>query len=131
MVRDAFVNRIILLLTAPPPLLEVIGLPETVTEATRTTNYVNADLPASPLAAMAELVADPFWHFRSWDKENGNLGLYLRDFNERFPFLACHMEDWQVPGTKAFKEFQGDQDVFDGLLLSPSKPHQGGNNDAK
>lgn len=131
MVRDAFVNRIILLLTATPRLLSAIGLPETVTESIRSTNYINADLPASPLAAMQELISDPFWYFRSWDKENGNRGIYLRELDEIFTFLSCYMEDYRVPGTKAFTEFQDDQDVFDGLLLSPIRAHQGGHKDAK
>lgn len=111
MVRDAFINRLIFLLTAPTEILTLVDLPGTISEAMESTNYVNASLPTSPLAAIQEIVADPFFHFRAWLDEPGLDGIYLRHLSDKLPYLACYMEDVNVPGTKEFLALKGDMDL--------------------
>lgn len=101
MVRDAFINQIILLLTASPQLLALAEIPR---------SGPGGDLSTSPLSAMTELVGDPFFHYRQWA---GDAGIYLEVFDWHFPFLACYLEDSRVPGTAAHK---AEKDMFDNLV---------------
>lgn len=98
LVRDAFLNRLFVLLVPKPQFLKALGFSERVTKATQ---YGAADAATSPLECIAETMADPFYYFRNECLLLEGCGLYRMDLSGRYVGLSCYLPDEQVPGTSA------------------------------
>lgn len=101
LVRDAFLNRLVALLRSSDKLLIALGLPTRVTWNRRDGTE---DASTSPLRAIEETLADPFYYLRSACQARYGCGLYLLDFPPELASLTCYMDDEQVPGTRAFSQ---------------------------
>ena len=99
-VRDAFANRLMLMLISPDSLLRLLGLP------VETTDYSLRSpepMPTSPLASILAAIGDPFYYFRSALMGTGE-SIYRLRLPERFESLACYLEDAYVPETEAWHQ---------------------------
>lgn len=106
MVRDAFINRLIMLLRSSGPLLSYLDLPQTITE--RDFGACVEPMPTSPLNAMEAVHADPLFYLRIACKERHQTGLYLVDLSPTYAGFSCYIEDSSVPGTPAYEQVQKD-----------------------
>lgn len=104
MVRDAFMNRLIMLLRSSGLLLGYLELPEFIT-GSNFDSYVEP-MPTSPMKAMEAVHADPLFYLRVACEERFKTGLYLLDLPPKLAGFTCYMEESSVPGTIAYEEMQ-------------------------
>lgn len=102
LVRDAFINRLIMWLRSQDTLLTSLEIP-LYTNSLRGSQSMSV----SPLKAMEEARDDPFYYIRA-SLENTGEGLYTLDLtNILKPAMAigmsCYLDDEKVPGTKSYK----------------------------
>ena len=128
--REAFLNRVILLLVAKPEFVDaaLFNLDHETAHEIRTEIKhdfsLNLELANgfAPLPMIAEILADPFWGYREMtakvSKDAGErYTLYGMCFaRESLTGLNCHVPDHKVPGTKAYIDLQRlDAELFAGL----------------
>jgi hypothetical protein len=99
-VRDAFANRLMLMLISTDSLLKRLELP---TETTAPSLRNAEPMPTSPLASIFSALGDPFFYFRTCLEESGE-SLYRLDLPAPFQALVCCLDDAYVPGTKAYQQ---------------------------
>ena len=95
-VRDAFINRLIVFIRGTDALLNHIGI------ADRLDNHQFRGfegLPTSPLKAMEEVQADPLYYIREQLLLDGGEGVYLIALNTKHYWTDCYLPDRLVPGT--------------------------------
>ena len=97
LVRDAFINRLILLLRSSDAFLEKSELPLRIN--TNAYKSMVWDLPTSPLKAVEEVMADPLYYLRIASEENDGQGLYERLLPHNMFGFCCYVEDIYIPGT--------------------------------
>ena len=102
MVRDAFINRLILFLRSREWLLEILELPK-LAAYSEFGGWVEP-MPTSPLSAMEAVYADPMFYLRVAAEERYETGLHLLNLPMKFVGFCCYLTDDQVPGTKAYEE---------------------------
>lgn len=109
MVRDAFINRLMLLLTLRDKQLEVMlklhGLRNYAT-------HNDEPLPLSPAECLREVSNDPLYYVRSAVDYEKEKGLYLTELEEsKFSSgMTCYLNDSNVPGTEAYKTAQAESE---------------------
>lgn len=117
-VRDAFFNRLILLLRSSTTLLTYLDLPAFITGSEFETVHVYP-MPTSPLQTMAAVQNDPLYYLREGVEERLKTGLYLIDLSPEFVGFTCYMEDTEIPGTEAYAQSQIEAEaMLDELLIS-------------
>jgi hypothetical protein len=94
--RDAFLNRLIVLLRSTDFMLHELGLPKLVRQVGRGA----VDMPTSPMSALKETLFDPLHYLRIACMQQYGCGLYL--LGMPWPGFACYLPDDEVPGTDAF-----------------------------
>jgi len=115
MVRDAFMNRLIMLLRSSAQLLNYLELPEFITDSAFD-SYVEP-MPTSPMKAIEAVHSDPLFYLRVACEERNKTGLYLMDLPVKLAGFACYLDDSQVPGTEAYAQSQRDtQAMLDELM---------------
>lgn len=115
MVRDAFMNRLIMLLRSSGPLLSYLQLPEFIT-GSNFDSYVEP-MPTSPMRAMEEVHADPLFYIRAACEDRFKTGLYLLDLPTKLAGFTCYIEDSSVPGSASNDQMQKDvQAMLDELI---------------
>lgn len=115
MVRDAFINRLIMFLRSSGPLLSHLDLPEFIT-GSEFYSYVDP-MPTSPMKAIEAVHSDPLFYLRVACEERHKTGLYLIDLPPKLAGFACYLDDSQVPGTEAYAQSQRDtQAMLDELM---------------
>lgn len=97
LVRDAFLNRLIMFLLSRDHLLSYLGLPIEIEH--HEFESCLESLPASPLGAIQSIIGNPFFYLRVASYERFSAGLYLLELPEKFIGLACYLEDKQIPGS--------------------------------
>ncbi len=110
LVRDAFINRLIMLLRSSSPLLKHFDLPEFIT-GSAFESYVEP-MPTSPLQAIESVNSDPLFYLRVACAERHNTGLYLIELPLKLAGFACYLDDIEVPGTEAYAESQLNTDIL-------------------
>ncbi|MBK6630053.1 MAG: hypothetical protein IPG33_02880 [Betaproteobacteria bacterium] len=114
LVRDAFINRLLLLLRSSPKLLDYLDLPEFVTDSSFTS--IVQPMPTGPLQAIKEVNSDPLFYLRIASRERHKTGLYLLSLPPKLTGFACFIDDQRVPKTNANVEWQSDiNTAFDEL----------------
>lgn len=98
-VRDAFVNRLIMMLRSSPQLLQWLDLPEFITGSAYSGGV--EPMPTSPMRALESIHSDPFYYLREACEERHGTGLYLIDLPAKLAGFACVLDDSMIPGTKA------------------------------
>ncbi len=115
MVRDAFINRLIMLLRSSSALLSHLELPDFIT-GSEFDSYVEP-MPTSPMKAMEAVHADPLYYLRVSCLERHDSGLYLLDLPQKLAGFTCYMDESVVPGTKAYEQTQREaQAMLDELI---------------
>jgi len=110
LVRDAFLNRLIVLLRSSDMFLKALDLPTRIQWNRRDGTE---DMPMSPLRTIEETLWDPFYYLRAACQTSHGCGLHLLQFPQQLVALSCYLDDEQVPGTQAYRE----RDEEDRLLL--------------
>jgi hypothetical protein len=105
MVRDAFLNRLFLLLESSDWLLAHLDLPDYVTGSNYETT-IPQPIATSPLAAIEMVYMDPLNYLRLAAEERYACGLYLLELPPKYAGFSCHLDDSDVPGTKEYVEAQ-------------------------
>lgn len=101
LVRDAFLNRLIVLLRSSDMFLKALDLPTRIEWNRRDGTE---DMPMSPLRAIEETLWDPFHYLRAACQTRHGCGLHLLQFPQQLVALSCYLDDEQVPGTQAYRE---------------------------
>ena len=126
LVRDAFANRLFMYMLSSDRLLKWLEIPLDVRGIISESNYVNAEMPTSPLQAVEFIFSDPFFYLRLAAEQWLDSGLYLLELPDNFVGLTCYMEDKHVPGTVEHEEYQEKlaimwDEMELGFLNSPAK----------
>ena len=119
LVRDAFANRLFLYLLSSDLLLQWLEIPLDVSGIKAKSEYINGEIPTSPLRAVDYIFSTPFFYLRLAAQEMHDSGLYLLDLPDKFVGYTCYMEDMYVPDTPEYKKHQEELAVmWDELELS-------------
>jgi hypothetical protein len=102
LVRDAFMNALVLFLRSSDKLLDWLDLPRVVNGSTFSS--VGDPFPTSPLQAIESVYADPLFYIRLAVEERMECGLYELALPHALHGFSCYLPDILVPGTKAHKE---------------------------
>lgn len=108
MVRDAFINRLIMFLRSSDVFLNFLELPKVVVSS-EFKSFVEA-MPTSPLGAIQAVHADPLYYVRVAIEERHETGLYTVPMPPTLTGFSCHLEDAYVPGTESYAEAQREFD---------------------
>lgn len=103
-VRDAFINRLIIFLRSNSKVLKALKLPEGVDQSEF--NESIEAMPTSPLRAMEAAQQDPLGYLRLACEERHNSGLYLLRMSPSMDGVACYLDDTEVPGSEAAMEME-------------------------
>jgi len=114
LVRDAFLNRLIVLLRSSDKFLVAMGLPRRVKW---NRHDGTQGMATSPLCAIEETISDPFYYLRAACEAQYECGLNLVEFPVELIGLYCYLPDDQVPGTNAYLRREKDEDDLRTLLL--------------
>jgi hypothetical protein len=101
MVRDAFVNRLILLLAANEPLIAYLNLPDFLHEEAYQ-RLIPRPIRTSPLPAIASILEDPLYYLRLAAEERLESGLYRMELPDVYDGFSCYLPDENVPGTAEY-----------------------------
>lgn len=99
LVRDAFLCRLIVFLRGSDWLLNYLEVPLSV----RVGGGLEA-MPSSPMKALEAVRDDPLYYVRVHVRDNWKCGIYAVRLPDSLDWSACHLEDSEVRGTKAFKK---------------------------
>lgn len=102
-VRDAFINRLVMFLRSSDVVLSFFNLPKVI-NGSEFDDWYEA-MPTSPIKAIETVFDDPLHYLRLASEERYDRGLYLLDLPERFAGFTCFMHDALVPGTQDYEEF--------------------------
>lgn len=116
LVRDAFMNRLIMLLRSSAQLLSYLELPDFIT-GSAFDSYVEP-MPTSPMKAIEAVHSDPLFYLRVACEERHKTGLYLIDLPVKLAGFTCYLDDSQVPGTDAYAQSQRDTQAMLNELMS-------------
>ena len=101
-VRDAFLNRLIMFLRSSDSLMDYLELPKLITAK----DFRGTEpMPTSPLLAWQTIQSAPFFYIRTAIQEMG-FGLYNRDLPPKLHAFECYLSDKYVPGTDEYKQEQ-------------------------
>lgn len=115
-VRDAFVNRLLLLVIARNSFLDYVDLPANLDPAIFE-RYEISDIATTPFGAIEQIYNDPFYYLRIAAKTQHDMGLYmLAAEDEKLHGLACYLPDLYVPGTADYLNAQEEASRLLGLL---------------
>lgn len=125
LVRDAFLCRLIVFLRGSDSLLKHLEIPLQISQGRLT--YGLESMPTSPLKAMEAVRDDPFYYIRCHVLELWKCGIYNVSLPRKLDWMACYLEDKDVPNTSAYKKDQREMaEVFDllegkALAASPAR----------
>lgn len=127
LVRDALINRLIVLMRGRPGLLRALELPETMPWL----HDSGSALHVGPLPNLLEVLSDPLYNLRAECQRVHGCGIHALEMPPELVGLNLYLEDWVVPGTAANTYRQAVLDDDAGLLdvaesftngLSPIRP---------
>ncbi|NDU80278.1 MAG: hypothetical protein G3I11_02860 [Ferrovum sp.] len=110
MVRDAFINRLILFLRSKDALLNYLELPARVDS--KEFHAGMEQFPTSPLGALEAVQGDPFFYLRTACEERHGMGLYLIDLPKKLAGFSCFLLDSEVPGTLEFEKQEKNNELL-------------------
>ncbi|MCV0441275.1 MAG: hypothetical protein K5880_21995 [Hydrogenophaga sp.] len=97
LVRDALVNRLIVLMRGRRGLLRALDLPDAV----RWSSDYGSTLHVGPLPNLLEVLSDPLYNLRVECQRVHGCGLHALDLPPELVGLSLYLEDEDVPGTDA------------------------------
>ncbi|HRH14977.1 MAG TPA: hypothetical protein PK225_11565 [Azonexus sp.] len=100
-VRDTFINRLIMFLRGSDRLLKIIEMPTSLDSH----RYRELEgLPTSPMKVMEYVRDDPLYYIRTRLELDDDEGIYLKWLGPENHWTACYLPDRLVPGTDEFLE---------------------------
>ena len=112
MVRDAFINRLIIFLNASENLLEQLELPINPNKMDES-DYIVDSMSTAPISNINYFVSDPFLFLRPDIEEFHNERFYLYVLPKQMLGMYCYIDDTYVPGTEAYlKKTKKDSKLF-------------------
>lgn len=97
-VRDAFMNRLIMFLRSSDRNLAYLDLPTHIT-GSHFENYVEP-MPTSPIEAMKVVAADPLYYVRTAIEERFGCGIYTLELSDKLDGFTCYLPDDLMPGPE-------------------------------
>jgi hypothetical protein len=111
LVRDAFFNRLIVLLRSSDKFLDQLELPKYEDGSVGKEYGKTIAKPVSPLSALGDIFEDPLWYLHMAAQEIHETSLYLLPFfSSKLDGFACWINDEMVPGTRANRHQQRELD---------------------
>lgn len=95
--RDAFLNRLIVLLRGSDDLLELLSLPTQVQDIAAGVD----DMPTSPMKTLEVAMWDPLYYIRAACEKRHGCGLYRLDWPSNWDAFSCYLADEQIPNSPA------------------------------
>lgn len=114
LVRDAFLNRLIMLLRSSDALLEALDLPKRINGFSHTGTQ---DMPTSPMKAIEEIQWDPLYYLRNACMKKHDCGLYDLPLPEHLDAFSCFLPDEEVPRTLAHAQRLQEEEEWAALLI--------------
>jgi len=111
MVRDAFLNRLIMFLRSSDELLSTLDLPKLILRSEFKSIY--EDMPTSPMGTLNSVFSDPLYYLRLAIEERYETGIYQLELPENLLPFSCYLPDSSVPETP---EYEADLEESDRLL---------------
>lgn len=102
LVRDAFLNYLLLCLRSSDKFLTYFELP--LDTSSSRFDAIIFPLPISPLSAIGEVMRDPFYYLRQAVAERHETGLYTMKLPKGYHGFSCYLADVEVPGSTANRE---------------------------
>lgn len=93
-VRDAFINRVILLLIGNDSVLDFFDLPHFINGNTYNSAVPNA-VPTAPFKALSLFQKDPLYYIRLACDDSKGVGLYLLEI-PMLPAFSCWIDDSEI-----------------------------------
>jgi hypothetical protein len=116
LVRDAFMNYLLMCLRCTPKFLKYFELPSHYTSSHFQASMEPPDV--SPMAVIRGAMSDPFYYLREAVMERHETGLYTLELPEQFHGFSCYLPDESVPGSEANKKLvQEVEQLLAGLEL--------------
>lgn len=100
-VRDSFINRLILLLLPPETILQYLGIP---TQTTDDIYFGYDDISTIPLKGINTILTDPLFYLRTAIEYTSDEGIYSLSLPKNLVGMSCYLENKEIPGTKEFLE---------------------------
>ena len=113
MVRDAFINRLILFLNASETFLERRGIATQINDRSLSNTE---SISTSPLQGIMSIVHDPFFYLRTDLEENHEERLYTFELPKELVAMSCYINDANVPGTDNYIKQQGEEVEFSKIM---------------
>ncbi len=103
MVRDAFINRIILFLSASDDVLKFLDLPQRLNEVPNNFAF-DMDINTSILSGFKSMMDDPFLYLRHSIKLQFDIEIYRHVLPEQLHGMSCYLDNSCIPHTREYKE---------------------------
>ena len=114
LVRDAFINRLVLFLLSPGEFLERIEVPAVLNHSSMRDL---GSLPTSPLGAIKKTLLDPLYFIRNYLEDEDLDPIYRVILAGPVQAFSCYWPDELVPGTTAEKKSKQELDKIIGSLF--------------
>ncbi|MFH1987421.1 MAG: hypothetical protein ABIK25_07330 [Pseudomonadota bacterium] len=101
-VRDAFINRLIIFLRSSEGLVKKLELPTMIDS--RELGGLES-FPVSPLRTLECVRDDPLFYIRTF-LEQTDEGIYTVSLGPKHIWTECFIDDFEVPGTKANRQMK-------------------------
>ncbi len=106
MCRDAFFNRLIMLLVGPPSLLGYLTLVEPVSDDEgHDGDFLERSKPVSPMKAIEDLLRDPLKNLHE-TRRDCEANLWDVRLPAKLHGLSCWIDDSDVPSTSASRKLE-------------------------
>jgi hypothetical protein len=116
LVRDAFLNRILLMFRSSDKFLEAMELPNRLeTGAPHWLDYKDTNPQTSPIARIESVLSDPFYYLRIACETEWK-SIYLMPLPDNLMGLYCFIDDEEVPGTSAYIKREEERARLDALI---------------
>jgi hypothetical protein len=119
MVRDSFINRLILFLNASDGLLKHLELPCQINDRLLSGTE---SMSTSPLQGIESIVHDPLFYLRTSIEELYGKSLYSFELPMILTGMSCYIDNTQVPGTDEFLKQQDENNEMLNLLKTELLP---------
>lgn len=121
LVRDAFLCRMIVFLRGSDALLKYLEIPQQIDVLSSQVPGLES-MPTSPLKAMESVRDDPLFYIRHHLDEFSGCGIYNVALPRKLDWMACYLEDEDVPGTpKHNKEQREQREMAEAFALIEAK----------
>lgn len=103
-VRDAFINRLIIFLRGEKYIFDDLEVPHRITDSGPWGKVGLPSLPTSPVLAMSEVIDDPLYYLRGYVQHRWGKGLYAIELPSWLDWAACTLPHERIVGSGAYNK---------------------------